>query len=286
MTTNQTDSRQVQLSALQLTSGADAQANLAKVEHWLQQLPAERPQLVVLPEAFSCFGAGDRAQAQQAEPLGDGTTQTRLAELAKRYGVWLVAGTIPIQVGDGTQERFTASCLVFDPEGKRRASYNKVHLFDVSVADQTRTYHESKYTNPGTEVVVVDTDFGRVGLAVCYDVRFPELFRALRDAGAEIIVLPSAFTQVTGAAHWHVLTRARAIEQQCYLVAAGQVGIHQNGRETYGHSLIVNGWGEIIAEQATAEGVVTAAVDLTDLDDIRANIPVATHNKFKVNYER
>jgi len=276
--------RKVQLTALQMTSTASAAENLEQVAHLLTQLPEARPQLVVLPEAFSCFGAGDKAQLQGAEQLGEGQIQQRLAALAKQHGVWLVAGTMPI-VETSTATKFSAACLVFNDQGERVARYNKMHLFDVEVEDATGTYFESKYTAAGTQVVTVKTDFGTVGLAVCYDVRFPELFRALREQGAEILVLPSAFTQVTGAAHWHQLVRARAIEQQCFMVAAGQVGVHQNGRETFGHSMVVDGWGQVLAEQAQAPGVISAAVDLSTLNNIRKRIPVAEHNQFKVQYD-
>lgn len=275
----------VQLTALQMTSGPDPEKNLQKVAQLLQDLPPQRPQLVVLPEAFSCFGAGDKQQLQSAERFGDGPLQRRLAALAKQHGIWLVAGTIPV-VDTDNAERFSAACLVFNSAGELAGRYDKIHLFDVEVADNTRTYHESRYTKPGTKVVTIATEFGRLGLAVCYDVRFPELFRALRDQGCDIMVLPSAFTKVTGAAHWHQLVRARAIEQQCLMVAPGQVGEHANGRETYGHSLIVDGWGTILAEQKHGTGVLSATADISELADIRKRIPVATHNQFKVKYER
>ncbi|WP_286830385.1 carbon-nitrogen hydrolase family protein [Idiomarina sp. UBA3176] len=269
---------QVQLTALQMSSRPDPQDNLAIVAKLLEQLPAARPQLVVLPEAFSCFGAGDRAQLAMAEPYKDGEVQKQLAALAKKHEVYLVGGTLPVDAG----ERFSAASILFGPDGAILNRYDKIHLFDVDVADNTKEYRESKWTQPGSKVVTTETDFGVVGMAVCYDLRFPELFRALRQAGSQIIVLPSAFTQVTGKAHWHALVRARAIEQQVFIVAPGQVGEHANGRETFGHSIIVSPWGEILAEQELDEGVVSVSVDVADIESIRKQMPVAQQNQFEV----
>lgn len=269
---------QVQLTALQMSSRPDPQDNLAIVAKLLEQLPATRPQLVVLPEAFSCFGAGDRAQLAMAETYKDGEVQKQLAALAKKHEVYLVGGTLPIDAG----ERFSAASILFGPDGGILNRYDKIHLFDVDVADNTKEYRESKWTQPGSNVVTTATDFGVVGMAVCYDLRFPELFSALRQAGSQIIVLPSAFTQVTGKAHWHALVRARAIEQQVFIVAPGQVGEHANGRETFGHSIIVSPWGEILAEQELDEGVVSVSVDVADIEPIRKQMPVAQQNQFEV----
>ncbi len=232
---------------------------------------------MVLPEACLCFGAGDQRQRDIAELYGHGDLQQALADLAREHGIWLVAGTIPL-IDDANAEKFSAASLVFSPQGQCVARYNKIHLFDVDVADNTATYRESEWTEAGNEVVTVTTEFGVIGLAVCYDVRFPELFRSLRTAGADILVLPSAFTQVTGAAHWHLLTRARAIEQQCFMVAAAQAGSHDNGRQTYGHALVTDGWGRVLAEcDAEQTAVASARVSIQDLDKIRSDIPVAEH---------
>lgn len=272
------------LTAIQLSSRKQPQQNLARVQQLLQQLPPQRPQLVVLPEAFSCFGAGDRAQLEMAEVDGEGPVQTALSNLARQHQITLIAGTIPLQ-GSGADagKRFAAASLAYGPDGERLARYDKIHLFDVDVADNTQTYRESKWTQPGQSIVTIDCGFAVVGMAVCYDVRFPELFKALREAGADIIVLPSAFTQVTGRAHWHTLVRSRAIEQQVYMVAPGQVGEHENGRRTYGHSVIVNAWGEIIAEQADAEGVISASYDHDAVQKIRQQMPVAKQSRLAVS---
>ncbi|WP_303732008.1 carbon-nitrogen hydrolase family protein [Idiomarina piscisalsi] len=271
--------KKVQLTALQMSSRSKPEDNLDIVKKLLNNLPsANHPHLVVLPEAFVCFGAGDRAQLDMAENYKDGDVQRTLSSLAKQHGVYLIGGTIPIDAG----ERFSAASLMYSPEGELVARYDKIHLFDVDVADNTKQYRESKWTKPGAEVVAVDTDCGVVGMSVCYDLRFPELFRALREAGANVIALPSGFTQVTGKAHWHALVRARAIEQQAYVVAPNQVGVHDNGRETYGHSIIVSPWGEILAEQAKGEGIISVEVDLDKADEIRQQMPVAKQNQFEV----
>ena len=262
-----------------MTSSPKPNQNLQTIETLLKQLPEHRPQLVVLPEACLCFGAGDQRQRELAELPAKGPMQEGLAELARRYNVWLVGGTIPI-INHPDDKKFYASSLVYSPQGECVARYNKIHLFDVDVADNTRSYRESNWTEAGTEVVTVATEFGTLGLAVCYAVRFPELFRALRSAGADILLLPSAFTQVTGAAHWHVLTRARAIEQQCYMVAAAQAGEHENGRQTFGHALVIDAWGRILAEtDQTQPSFATARVSVADIHKIRQDIPVADHFK-------
>ncbi|MCA1768137.1 MAG: carbon-nitrogen hydrolase family protein [Idiomarina sp.] len=261
-----------------MSSRPSPQDNLATVAKLLEQLPAARPQLVVLPEAFCCFGAGDHAQLEMAETYRDGEIQKQLASLAKAHGIYLVGGTLPIKAG----ERFSAASLLFGPDGSIVDRYDKIHLFDVDVADNTKQYRESKWTKPGAEIVATATDVGVVGLSVCYDLRFPELFRALRQAGSDIIVLPSGFTQVTGKAHWHTLVRARAIEQQVFIVAPNQVGQHDNGRETYGHSIIVSPWGEILAEQELGEAIISVSVDLADCESIRKQMPVAQQNQFEV----
>lgn len=262
-----------------MTSQPDPQQNLATIEQLLEQLPVARPQLVVLPEACLCFGAGDKQQHAHAEAFSNkAPLQQRLSELARQHGIYLLVGTMPI-IDSAEAEKFTAASLLFGPDGECLARYNKIHLFDVDVADSTKTYRESQWTDAGQEVVTVATEFGVLGLAVCYDVRFPELFRALRERGAELIALPSAFTKVTGAAHWHVLTRARAIEQQCFVIAGAQVGTHANGRETYGHALIIDAWGNVLSEcdGQTSPCLTSTSVDLEALQPIRSNIPVAKH---------
>lgn len=264
-----------QLVALQMVSTPNVEDNLSAVENAIKQHSAGS--LIVLPECFACFGVGDKSLLSISEPLGNGPIQAKLAELSKRYSVWIVAGTIPIKTDDN--QKYTASSLVFNDQGDCVAEYQKIHLFDVSVEDSTGSYLESKYTQAGKELVVIDSPFGKLGLAVCYDIRFAGMFQAMDQI--DVLVLPSAFTRATGAAHWHALIQARAIEKQCYLVAANQGGIHANRRETYGHSSIVSPWGVILDSRTEGEGIVSAVYDEQELKKIRRAMPVHQHNQFR-----
>lgn len=261
-----------------MVSCPDPNENLRQVELMLKK--QEAGSIVVLPECFACFGSSDNALLQITEPLHTGPIQTRIGALAKRYQVWIVAGTIPLATND--PNKFTASCLVFNDRGECVDDYQKIHLFDVSVQDSTKHYQESKHTQAGEKVTVVDGSVGKIGVAVCYDVRFPGLFQAMGQI--DILVLPSAFTQTTGRAHWHALLKARAIENQCYVVAANQGGTHENGRETYGHSCIVSPWGEILGELPFKQGTVSARFDVQLLKKIRANMPIHQHNQFRSSF--
>ncbi|WJG09722.1 carbon-nitrogen hydrolase family protein [Aliiglaciecola sp. LCG003] len=263
------------LVACQMVSEVDPDKNLAIAEQLIAQ--QARGSLVVLPECFASFGAGDAALLAMSEVKGRGKIQDKLSQLAKEYGVWLVAGTVPIKAKDAN--KYTASSLVFDDTGKCIAEYQKIHLFDVQIEDSTRHYQESKFTEAGDQIVVLDTPFGKLGIAVCYDVRFAGMFQAMGQL--DVLALPSAFTRVTGAAHWHSLISARAIENQCYLVAANQGGLHANGRETYGHSLVASPWGQTLAEIESGEGAVSAVLDLEELKKIRNSMPVHEHNQFR-----
>lgn len=267
-----------ELAALQMVSTPNVEENLLVVENAIKQQSVGS--LMVLPECFACFGAGDKALLKISEQLGQGQIQAKLAELSKRYGVWIVAGTIPLKTEDN--QKYTASSLVFNDQGDCVAEYQKIHLFDVQVEDSTGSYLESKYTQAGKELVVIDSPFGRLGLAVCYDVRFAGMFQAMEQI--DVLVLPSAFTRATGAAHWHALIQARAIEKQCYLVAANQGGIHANGRETYGHSSIVSPWGVILDSRSEGEGKVSTYFDDKELKRIRRSMPVHQHNQFRSHF--
>ncbi|GGO71282.1 carbon-nitrogen hydrolase family protein [Bowmanella pacifica] len=267
----------VNLVAVQMLSTPNPEENLQTLATQLKGLDPSVPSLVVLPECFACFGGSDKTQLELAETLGEGPVQSALSALAAEHGIWMVAGTIPVRVPD--KEKFTASSLLFSPSGQRVAHYRKIHLFDVQVADGTRTYLESKYTQAGEQVVVANTEIGRIGMAVCYDLRFAGLFQAMGEI--DILVLPAAFTQVTGEAHWWPLLRARAIEKQCFVVAAGQGGQHANGRETYGHSTIITPWGEVLTSLAQGPGLVQALVDFDQMHEIRRNMPVGQHNQFR-----
>ena len=214
---------------------------------------------------------------QVAEDKGQGPIQAELRRMAAHYGVWLVSGTLPLKTAD--PNKMTASSLLINNQGQLVTEYQKIHLFDVQVADNTRHYEESKYTQAGEHVVVADTPFGKLGMAVCYDLRFPGLFQAMGQI--DLLSLPAAFTQTTGQAHWHVLLRARAIELQCHVVAANQGGTHSNGRQTYGHSCIISPWGELQAEIRYGAGLITAPLDTQAQHRIRQHMPVYQHNKFR-----
>lgn len=267
------------MAAIQLCSTALVEENKQTIARLIEQAAQEGARLVVLPENMLLMGETDQAKFAISESFGEGELQSFLAQLAKQYHVWMVAGTLPIKGDQSGKVR--AASLLFDDQGRCVARYDKIHLFDVTVTSN-EIYRESNTIAPGDQIVVHETPFGKIGMAVCYDLRFPELFRSLFLAGADIFVLPSAFTQKTGAAHWHVLTRARAIENTCYLIGAGQGGRHANGRETYGHSLIVDPWGELLAEaDERSEAVVMAEVDLSRLQDIRAKLPMRSHVRLK-----
>ena len=268
----------MELVALQLNAGADWNANRQRIESLLERLPVSRPLLVQLPENAVVFG-GRKAVLSVAEPLGEGPVQDCFAHWAKRLGIWLVVGSMPTRI-EGSDKLHT-SCLVYDEQGERVACYHKLHLFDVDVADGHGRYRESDTFAPGNELCVVDSPFGRLGLSICYDLRFPELYRALREQGADILMVPAAFTRVTGQAHWLPLLQARAIENQCYVLAAGQVGEHAGGRQTWGHSVILDPWGEICACLPNGEGLIVASLDRQRLDSIRRQMPVAQHARLR-----
>jgi len=264
-------------AAVQMTSGPDVAANLATVGPLIDQAAARGAAVVLLPENFNFIGRRDIDKRDVAEVLGDGPTQAFLAAAAQRHGITIIGGTQPLR-SDAADGRVTNSTLVYDPSGTCVARYDKIHLFDVDVPGKPgETYRESSHVAPGSAVVTVDTPLGRVGLSVCYDMRFPELYRRLVSAGAEILVMPAAFTVPTGRAHWETLLRARAIENLSYVFAAAQSGVHPNGRETYGDTIAIDPWGRVLKRLPRGNGVVTAAVDLAELRRIRAEFPALTN---------
>jgi predicted amidohydrolase len=268
------------LVAVQMTSSPSVADNMRFVEQQLQQLEIDEPTLVVLPECFACFGAGDKAILAVAETPNDGPVQTQLQDIARRYKVWLVAGSFPLK--STIANKYTASCLLIDDQGHVQAEYQKIHLFDVQVADNTGSYLESRSTEAGKQLAVVDTPFGKLGLAICYDIRFAGMFQAMNQiAQLDVLALPAAFTYQTGSAHWHSLITARAIENQCYIIAANQTGEHANKRQTYGHSSIISPWGETLAQLPTETGTISANLDTQALATIRRNMPIAQHNQFR-----
>jgi nitrilase len=271
------------IAALQMTSVADVQANLAAARQLLERARAAGAVLAALPENFAIMGRKEAEKLQAAEPMGEGPIQAFLSRSARELGLWIIGGTIPIKADDEGL-RVAAACLVFDERGRCAARYDKIHLFDVDLPDREERYRESATIAPGSEPVVVSTPVGRVGLAVCYDVRFPELFRLLQAQGAEILSLPSAFTAPTGRAHWELLVRARAVENLCYVIAPAQSGVHESGRETWGESMVVDPWGHVLDKvSAPGPGLAVGQVDRTLQHDVRARFPALSHRRFQVS---
>lgn len=265
------------IAAIQMASGTNVSANLIEVGKQIVSAGQAGAQLIVLPESFAIMGFEDAAQVKIAEEDGSGPIQDFLSEQAKKNKVWLVSGTIPLK--SASEDKVYAACLIYNDNGKRVSRYNKIHLFDGHLEITKETYDESETVEAGNQVVVVDTPFGKIGIAVCYDLRFPELFRQLVLQGAEIMVVPSAFTAITGKAHWEVLLRARAIENLCYVVASAQGGYHVNGRETHGDSMIIDPWGAILDRLPHGSGYVMAEIDIENTKKIRQNFPVLQHRK-------
>jgi len=265
------------VAAIQMASGPNVGANLIEVKRLIAQAVDAGAELIVLPENFAIMGLTEADKVGLREKEGDGPIQAFLSQQAKGNGVWIVGGTIPLESADENKVR--AACLLFDAEGKQVARYDKIHLFDVMLEENKESYIESETIEAGDSCIVVDTPFGRLGIAICYDLRFPELFRMLLDQGVDIIAVPSAFTAITGRAHWETLVRARAIENLSYVIAAAQGGYHVNGRETYGNSMIVDPWGVVLDRLPNGSGVVTAEIDPVRLALTRQNFPSISHRK-------
>ncbi|MFT5543194.1 MAG: putative amidohydrolase [Glaciecola sp.] len=267
------------LVAIQMTSSPSPEENLAFIEQQLKALP-EKQQLLVLPECFACFGGTEKAQYSLAETLDDGPIQTKLSVLAKTYNKWIVAGSLPIKPKnldeqDSANTKFYAASLVFNSQGERVSRYDKIHLFDVTLDDNTGSYRESDSTLYGQKVSVFDSPWGRVGQLICYDLRFPELVQKMSQI--DVLVVPSAFTQRTGKAHWYPLLQSRSIENQCYVVASNQTGVHNNGRQTFGHTCIFSPWGDLLANLSKEQGWVAARYDSTLLTTLRQEMPIQQH---------
>jgi len=262
--------------ALQMCSGLNADDNIAELKKALNTLPASRPLLVCLPEAFLVFSKSGHDTLLTAKHIEQYKRQ--ISQLCKHHNIWLNAGTIPEPYNN---TKYYAASHLYNNQGECVATYNKIHLFDVNVDDKTGSYRESDFTQAGSDVVVVESPFGKLGLTVCYDLRFSALFNALARKGAEVILVPSAFTMVTGQAHWQPLLAARAIETQCYVVAAAQYGTHENGRQTYGHSIIISPWGNTLNNLPCGTGFISANADLEPLQKIRRDMPVQSHQRFR-----
>ncbi len=262
------------VAAIQMASGSNVAANLTEIGRLIDEAVVEGAQLIVLPENFSLMPVNESERLQSAEKYGSGPVQDYISAKAKEHNVWIVAGTIGIATGHGRKIR--AASLLFNGEGKCIARYDKIHLFDVKL-ENGEEYAESNTFEAGQDVIVVDTPFGKLGIAVCYDLRFPELFRSMLDKGVELVAVPSAFTAQTGKAHWEVLVRARAIENLTYVIAAGQGGYHVNGRDTHGDTMIVGPWGDIYDRLARGSGVVIAEIDRVRQNRYRASLPSIDH---------
>ena len=259
------------VAAIQMASGPNIAGNLNEARRLIAEAAERGARLVVLPEFFAIMGMSEQDKIDAREQPGRGMIQSFLGETARRHKIWLVGGSIPLAAS--APGKVLNSCLVFDEQGEQVARYDKIHLFSLELGNEH--YDEAKTIEPGNRVVVVDSPFGRIGLAVCYDLRFPELFRAMK--AVDIIVLPSAFTETTGKMHWEVLVRARAVENLAYVIAAAQGGYHVSGRETHGNSMIVGPWGRVLDRLPRGSGVVIAEVNSSYQASLRASLPALTH---------
>ncbi|UTW45024.1 carbon-nitrogen hydrolase family protein [bacterium SCSIO 12696] len=265
------------VAAIQMCSTGDLQHNLQRAEVLLSEAADCGAQLVVLPENFAYYGCKQLLAAAAEEASAGGPVRSFLKQQAKRHNLWIVAGTLP--VADEDDQRGYAACLVYDNHGAEHGQYNKIHLFDVDVGDAHKHYRESDDYRPGNEPLVIDTPFGKLGVSICYDLRFAELHRQLADRGAEIVVVPSAFTAVTGEAHWQLLLRARAVENQCFVIGANMGDRDHRKRPTWGGSAIVHPWGNVLAELDGGEGVICAELDLGEIQRLKQNMPIAQHRR-------
>jgi deaminated glutathione amidase len=272
------------VAVVQMTSSPEVAENLAAASELLTQCASARARIALLPENFAIMGMRDSDKLAVAEAEGDGPIQAWLSRKSRELGIWIVAGTIPLR--SAHPEKVAAASLVYDDHGRQVARYDKIHLFDVDIPGRQESYRESATIWHGGATVLVDSPIGKLGigklgLAVCYDMRFPELFRQLVAQGATAISLPSAFTVPTGLAHWDVLLRARAIENLCFVLAPAQVGRHRNGRETFGNAMVVDPWGEVVARAADGPGIAVARIDLTAQAEIRARFPALLHRRLQ-----
>ena len=266
------------VAAIQMVSTDTLSKNLELTEKLIEEAAAKKAKLITLPENFPLMGKQDKDRLAITEPFNDGPLQLFLSEQSKRYKIWLLGGTVPL-VSDNPEKVFATS-LLFNPNGECIARYDKIHLFDVVLdKDDGESYRESKTFKPGNDIVVAQTEIGNIGLSVCYDLRFPEMYRKMHNENVQIITAPSAFTATTGKAHWETLLKTRAIENLCYLIASNQGGVHANGRETWGHSMIVAPWGEILAEVKEDTGIAIAKIDIEKQTNLRKRFPVLTHRK-------
>ena len=261
------------LAAIQMVSAAEVPANLAAAGRLVAAAAGEGARLVALPENFYLIGRREGDKVQVRERDGSGPIQDFLAGAAERHRVWLLGGTAPIETAD--EGRILSASLLYDDAGRRVARYDKMHLFRFDGGEER--YDEARTLEPGARAVAAASPFGRLALSICYDVRFPELYRSLGEF--DVMFVPSAFTVPTGRAHWEILLRARAVENQAYVIAPAQGGLHESGRRTYGHSMIVDPWGEVLAQRPEGEGVVLAEIDTARIREVRASLPALVNRR-------
>jgi predicted amidohydrolase len=261
----------VKIAGIQMASGPQVSANLSEAERLIEIAAAQGAKLIALPEYFAIMGLKDTDKVKVREKEGSGPIQRFLAKIAKKHQIWLVGGSVPLETDSPKKVR--NSCMVFDPAGKLVARYDKIHLFNLDLGNEH--YHEDDTIEAGDKVVVLDTPLGRIGLSICYDLRFPELYRAMGEV--DLIVVPSAFTDTTGKAHWETLVRARAIENLCYVLAPAQGGYHLSGRETHGNSMIVDPWGVVLDRLPRGSGVVIAGINPAYQSSLRKSLPALKH---------
>lgn len=265
----------IKVAGIQMASSPSVTSNLIEAERLIKMAVDAGAKLIVLPEYFAIMGMNDSDKVKAREDEGDGPIQRFLSRIAKKHKIWLIGGTVPLV--SSLVNKVHNSCLVYNDKGKQMARYDKIHLFGLDLAAEQ--YHEEKTIEAGNEVIVVDTPYGKIGLSVCYDLRFPELYRAMGEV--DMIVIPSAFTETTGKAHWESLVRSRAIENLCYVIAPAQGGYHLSGRETHGNSMIVDPWGVVLDQLPRGSGIVTASINTHYQESLRKSLPALKHKTIK-----
>jgi deaminated glutathione amidase len=271
------EQQKLKIAALQMVSTPKIEENLDCAALLIRKAKKAGAQMVLLPEYFTIMANKETDKLLLVEEHNNGRVQSLLSSLAKELGVWIVGGTHPISSADPNKPY--ARCYVYNADGACVCWYDKVHLFDVEVDDRHKSYQESRFSTAGNHVISFESPWGKIGLAVCYDLRFPELFRQQAEQGAKLLLLPAAFTKVTGKAHWDILLKARAIENLCFVVASAQAGLHENGRETWGHSCIISPWGETLDSLKFEPGYVLAELDFKAQKNLRAEFPVLNHRR-------
>ncbi len=270
-------SKAARLAAVQITTGPDVEKNLAAIERQIKQATLEGANIVALPEVFACYDSQKYLALGQQEMNALGTLRSRMAGWAKDNQVFLIGGTIPVL--EPKASKVYPRCYFYSDQGEELGYYDKIHLFDVDIDDAQGRYRESDMFLSGDDIKVFETPYGNVGLTICYDLRFPYVFDRLRKAGADIISVVAAFTETTGKAHWQPLLQARAIEQQCYILASNQWGQHDDKRRTFGHSMVISPWGEILDQLPSGEGIAIAEIELNEVQRIRREMPIANHQR-------